>query len=392
MSIRQGNKTIAGNGVGKANTDMDNLTSTGANIANWSLNVTNCITNIPQDIKLELNSDGQLVLKAGSKIYHPNGVGSFNTYTISNDLITNGYGTGVRQMMVFVRYNGTGLDTTGLSNTHSGSDSFSGTGIYYNTTTNNIDYYTSGTASGRNYCFPMAIITMTDTTITSIDQVFNGFGYIGSTVFALPGVKGLIPNGRNEDGSLKNTTTNDFTTVKTVQVNTSTAKIAMYVGGGLGSQTNGFELNEQENYNYDSGILTNALEVVRVIVDSSAKITSFTPKTAFHAVDYNDTEYIGRQAMPSDRYIELTFTDGGLYTAPDDGYFLLVGYKTNATMANACGIINKSTKLGTMTIPSNSSSAHSRWWLPAKKGETVNMFLYDATVVICRFIYAIGSK
>ena len=44
-----------------------------------------------------------------------------------------------------------------------------------------------------------------DSGFTSIDQVFNGFGYIGSTVFALPGVKGLAPNGRNADGSLKNT-------------------------------------------------------------------------------------------------------------------------------------------------------------------------------------------
>ena len=34
--------------------------------------ITNCITEIPQDIKLELNN-GTLTLKAGSKVYVPNG-------------------------------------------------------------------------------------------------------------------------------------------------------------------------------------------------------------------------------------------------------------------------------------------------------------------------------
>ena len=34
--------------------------------------ITNCITEIPQDIKLELNN-GVLTLKAGSKVYVPNG-------------------------------------------------------------------------------------------------------------------------------------------------------------------------------------------------------------------------------------------------------------------------------------------------------------------------------
>ena len=50
---------------------------------------------------------------------------------------------------------------------------------------------------------PIAIVSSrgVDDKFASIDQVFNGFGYIGSTVFALPGVKVQIPNGRNEDGT-----------------------------------------------------------------------------------------------------------------------------------------------------------------------------------------------
>ena len=36
-----------------------------------------------------------------------------------------------------------------------------------------------------------------------VKHVFNGFGFIGSTTYALPGVKGLMADGLNEDGSYK---------------------------------------------------------------------------------------------------------------------------------------------------------------------------------------------
>ena len=49
----------------------------------------------------------------------------------------------------------------------------------------------------------------------------NGIGYMGSTIFALPGIKGLIPCGKTEKGLLSNksfttnrilmTTNNDLT-------------------------------------------------------------------------------------------------------------------------------------------------------------------------------------
>ena len=71
--------------VNNANTDLSNLTNKGANIANWSSNVSNCIVEIPQDIKLELSS-GTLTLKSGSKVYVPNGVGVFNTVTTTADM------------------------------------------------------------------------------------------------------------------------------------------------------------------------------------------------------------------------------------------------------------------------------------------------------------------
>ena len=53
--------------------------------------ITNCITAIPQDIKLELNN-GSLTVKAGSKVYIPNGPGVFDEVTTSSDYIQS-YGT-----------------------------------------------------------------------------------------------------------------------------------------------------------------------------------------------------------------------------------------------------------------------------------------------------------
>ena len=78
---------------------------------------------------------------------------------------------------------------------------------WYDTTNNKIKYTFDGTYSDtRIACLPLGIYHQVSAGYTySINQIFNGFGYIGSTAFALPGVKGLIPNGRNADGTLKNT-------------------------------------------------------------------------------------------------------------------------------------------------------------------------------------------
>lgn len=249
--------------------------------------ITNCITEIPQDIKLELN-DGTLTLKAGSKLYVPNGADVFDVINIEIDKTISVSGSSTFTSFIYYSTYDSSLKYGSISDAVSGSSLSITGGFWYDTTNNTIKRIVSSEILYSGLSFPIAIVAVTNGTITSIDQVFNGFGYIGSTVFSLPGVKGLIPNGRNEDGSLKNIITSDYENVKTVQVNPYTSKIAMYDSGGLGTQTSNFRLKEQENYNYDNNVLTRALEIAGVNVDSSSKITSFTAKTAFHALDYND--------------------------------------------------------------------------------------------------------
>ena len=63
--------------------------------------------------------------------------------------------------------------------------------------TNNLMYYRTSTGwiMANTYSLPIALITSTNGYITSIDQVFDDFGFIGSTLYGLPGIKGLNPNG-----------------------------------------------------------------------------------------------------------------------------------------------------------------------------------------------------
>ena len=191
----------------EVNTTVANIESSVENKLDTT-QITNCITEIPQDIKLELK-DGVLTLKAGSKLYQPNGfeedgtTKKFDEYIVQTDRTYTSPISEEATLVMFI----TGFGGfTGISkNVITSGSTIPTTGVIYNTDTNIISFYRADVVEWTNGTFPIAIIKISsEGVISSIEQVFNGFGYIGSTVFALPGVKGLIPNGRNVDGSLKN--------------------------------------------------------------------------------------------------------------------------------------------------------------------------------------------
>lgn len=300
-----------------ANRDLSNLTSKGQNIANWSTNVTNCITEIPQDIKLELNN-GTLTLKAGSKVYVPNGSGVFDVVTVANDLTASTSGTASK--LLFYNRTTNALDHWNTGDCKSGTSWSGAEGVFYNTSTNTIKYtVNSGSTWNAEYSLPIGIAT-TNEGFVSIDQVFNGFGYIGSTVFALPGVKGLIPNGRNTDGSLKNIefeTTSVLTFTRTWDTQTPQTwfidkDLSMFIydyyieSKEKPSKINTVWYNPSTNTTYrkgDSGDFVELLCIPISSVGTDGVITSFTPKTTFHAVDYNDFSSLKGTVDTNDAYV-----------------------------------------------------------------------------------------
>jgi hypothetical protein len=268
--------------------------------------ITNCITEIPQGIKVEVNSENKVVLKAGSKLYRPNGAGVFDEYVTDSDKTASS--TGTYTAMLFVRKDGT-IWASGIDAVTSGTTPPTGTGTFYNTDTNTIDYYANGTYNARTYTLPFAVVQFTNG-VPTIDQVFNGFGYIGSTVFALPRVKGLVPSGRNTDGTLKN----GIVTLSNVSTYTKSGnfdKWGVYIstGGKLYSINNSFVYNEHENLIRHATNGTPFGVFQCGTATSVNNVISFEPKTAFLAADYNDVVHnTGNETIGGIK----TFTDSHL--------------------------------------------------------------------------------
>lgn len=398
-----------------ANKDLSNLSTAGqavldakqdtATAVNYD-NISNCITEIPQDIKLELNN-GTLTLKAGSKVYVPNGFESdgttpkFDVVTTSRD-VTYMYSDSSITQMLF--YNTVTSSLTGetLSKVSSGATASPSSSYVtrYDTTVNKILRSLDGSTWSSNYqnSLPICIQTITSGTgITSIDQIFNGFGYIGSTVFALPGVKGLIPNGRNADGTLKNIVVvlnKVVTDTKTEGAYTYSLQIN-YASTMYGTMYRKYK--EDINYNFSTYSNEVAFDYTAGIysTDSNGKITSLTPKTAFHALDYNDSSTISGWAMPSSRYIDLTLgASGATYTAPANGWVCLrTNSRSSSTPAySSLGIYGAGFE--TTSIADVAVSWVASVILPVKKGQTF-WAVYGTTVsdyTTFRFFYAEGEN
>lgn len=260
-----------------------------AQYANDKINqthITNCLTEIPQDIKLELSS-GTLTLKAGSKLYIPNGSGTFSAVTTTTDR-TYSYTTNGKWLIICAQ-NGTMVRCNYPATSGSTQPSSPTVGELWYDTTNNYCKRWSG-SSWENRSFPIAIVTVSDGAISSIDQVFNGFGYIGSSVFALPGIKGLKPNGRNSDGTLKSIYwTCNSVVVRTFPVSDNYTDVPLAFDGSSFYRIlrTAYSYNQSKNYNYNNDYVWNTT-VIGSIDETAGVVSNFNIKPAFHAVDYSE--------------------------------------------------------------------------------------------------------
>lgn len=395
-----------------ADRSLSNLNSEGeSHFCNPALTnspyTTNRILEIPQDIKLELNS-GTLTLKAGSKLYYPDGFESdgttpkFSEYIVSTDYSFTGgdYGfTGIH-ILVFGK-NSSGIyshaepDVTICYSGTTAPTNFGQYAYWWDLSTNQFKWTINSGSTW--YLFdtglPVALFhySGTDYTITSIDQVFNGFGYIGSTVFALPNVKVQIPNGRNEDGTCKSR----FYIVDVVKTNTvSNANTLLHSYIGDLSQYGGtpydffcaadsLTKNTDANLYLDTatGKYNSWCPVLSLSTDANGKINNDFQLSVVDSVANSNASnfskagrsYLSGLGMPTTSGINL-LTNGAFnstvtsteqaWTSPYTGWV----YAQNIT---STGIFVRCDSIS--TVAGTGNGANRRVFVPVVKGKTIQI-------------------
>lgn len=390
-----------------------------SNLFNYT---TNRILEIPQDIKLELNN-GTLTLKTGSKVYAPNGKNSdgsnkFDVITVESDVqllssLTSTYVNGDYSWC----YNNNLKKIQGGNNVYKQiqSSTYDGSAQYcmFYDTTNNVIKYTTDTGSTweSGYSLPFCITSLVNGKgNTSINQVFNGFGYIGSTVFMLPNIKFLFTSGVN-DKSGYNTTTIINDSVRTYTAEGSTTKNGFFLGCDFNYEDK--TLAYFGLYNNDtivSGTKPNASGVIWFNpslgygqgIDNEGNLSGKFYSIKWGTVSltnsivtdfniygngvntintYQRAELAG-MGMPSNKYLDLTLgASGSTYTAPANGWFCLIG------PTEASGYIgNDISGITTSGTPVYGLNVR----FQVRKGETVTILYTSATIL--RFIYAQGDQ
>lgn len=391
--------------------------------------ITNCLTKIPQDIKLELNSDNTITLKAGSKLYIPNGFETddttkkFDIKIIESDINFNASTYASNQHMACL------LPTNLIQALVTSTQQFSGDtaptvtstyAFWYDTANNIIKYTIDNGASWQNGCsLPFSLLNITNGTgIISIEQVFNGFSFIGNTIIKNGGNTYIFPNGNNDDGSQNNivkilptltcwtislapnTSYTLFARVSEDKRNMEfleTSKV-YYQNNAPTLSTYSIWYSPNENkWKYVLNDISNGwlndwvvCPIGTFLTDASGKITTFSFNNAYQLFDKNDTTFITQQVMPGSKYVSLTLgASGATYIAPANGYFSIDGQGPNWV---DIAIIRSGLNYG-YCYASRSSDNYVRTLIPVSKGNKCQI-LFDTAftnLISFNFIYAEGE-
>ena len=395
------------NASGKEVTSADFIKSDiQSNLLNYT---TNRILEIPQDIKLELNN-GSLVRKAGSKFYIPNGFETdgitpkFDVIIIDSDISCPVSGQNYPHLVQFFNpQNIADFPRVDLIACFSGTTAPSGYTImvWYDISNNIMKLTTNGGSTWYSgFSLPYAITTETASGgYISIDQVFNGFGYIGSTVFVLPGVKVQAPNGRNADRTCKSIVTT------TTKVNTYTPTMGNVNDVGVWLRSDGtFTVSHLFYYDSDKNQIIyspNNKAYTNVCIAKlnwfDGKVAYWLPFTVDSVVNSNASNfsqagrsYLSGLSMPSNKYIDLTLgATGATYTAPANGWFTINKHSTAGKL-----VAFENASSGKVTwIAQISEETDCRVSCPARTGDIVKLWhTADGKLNFFRFIYADGDQ
>ena len=397
--------TPDGGTIPEVNTDTNQqvLSNDGTNLS-WRNEqvgynqITNCITEIPQDIKLEINN-GIITLKAGSKVYNGNGVLKTTTTDISS---VNANYDG--QVLIALSKDFDVLLTgfvpgETVSELPTSAATFK---IYYNTTDKKC--YLDTTDGWQECSLPIALGTSTVSSWISIDQVFNGFGFVGSTIFALPGVKGLSPNGNDSLTGIKKNNIISIENILTYTCPNITANVILDLyANKIAINSQAFDkpttdlifFDEINNYNYAGLGISNDIWVGSARIENG-KIVLFNPKHPISLVDKNNSSWVAQQAMPSKKYINLELgISGTVYTAVANGYIQLVKQATAANqylVAYDTNLPSTTVDENTIAIKWSTSGVNDVLYFPVRKGQQFIIgYTFGGQTIAFRLIFAQGE-
>ena len=397
--------TPDGGTIPEVNTDTNQqvLSNDGTNLS-WRNEqvgynqITNCITEIPQDIKLEINN-GIITLKAGSKVYNGNGVLKTTTTDISS---VNANYDG--QVLIALSKDFDVLLTgfvpgETVSELPTSTASFK---IYYNTTDKKC--YLDTTDGWQECSLPIALGTSTVSSWVSIDQVFNGFGFVGSTIFALPGIKGLSPNGNDSLTGIKKNNIISIENILTYTCPNITANVILDLyANKIAINSQAFDkpttdlifFDEINNYNYAGLGISNDIWVGSARIENG-KIVLFNPKHPISLVDKNNSSWVAQQAMPSKKYINLELgISGTVYTAVANGYIQLVKQATAANqylVAYDTNLPSTTVNENTIAIKWSTSGVNDVLYFPVRKGQQFIIgYTFGGQTIAFRLIFAQGE-
>ncbi len=325
--------------------------------ANLNKKISNCLLEIPQRIKYTLE-DGTLTIKSGSVVIVPYGmtdqssdveVGdtfineSLNVYDTCWDSTNNRFYVWVelQEDIVFASSEGGAvavkdlilkfdentvslincLNAVSVSSDSSATDS---TAVLYNTSENLVKFKNNSTVQECVCTLPL-MLTESDSTydVAEVKQLFNGFGYIGSILWADKGIVVLIPNGRNDNGTLKNT--------NIVSSGIVLADLSSYISdtGSIKYDTNSLvkgylSYDPVKNINYveSTGVRSEFVVVGNYATDASGVIIS---AKFSNAVKLLDTNYVCGKWVKSN----ISLAQAGTYPTTDDVLYSLENYLPN---------------------------------------------------------------
>ena len=160
--------------------------------------------------------------------------------------------------------------------------------VWYDIDNNFIKTYEASTSTPTSTVgFPVAIVTINSGMVENINQIFNGYGFIGSTVYILPGVTGLIPNGRETYANVNNISFLILNTETNTNTSSETEDVLITIDGSHIYFDSEIDYNILLNKNISNGSTVRRIVIAKAKT-TSGKITDFKPRTTLLIPDTYD--------------------------------------------------------------------------------------------------------